>query len=515
MLGLGLTSTLVSGAFKNFLRLWLAFDEVIQKEGGQYVLDKSGKVNDATLHTGRCLTFDGTDDYVSLSTTLEFTGAWTLAFWLKDYTPDELDFCFGSDTTGYNIGLAYSNGTNYRVPFFRDGNSNYYPFTNFEFDATNSDAVRLVFTCNGSGDISFCKDGVFIEKISPTDTTLKLKTFGVGYKSGTRDYFAQCKLSDIEVYDAAWNQGDVTFDYTNPQHLAIDNPSTSLVLSDLQGYWHLSEGDGAICYDSSGNGNNGSIYGAGWLLSETEIPQMGLMDWVKSTPASDEVTLISDPNDADKDILDNTVRLREHALNLDGVGYAEVADADTLDMNVSTGFSVSVWKKMSAYTNYGTVIAKGKGLATSGTYGFALSYYTDNKFYADINTSAGRFTAVSSAQTFDDTWKFFTVSYDGDNVRLYINNSLAATSSQVSGTIDESHSFTVGTDKDYANKDDSLIDEIMWHVKVLSAADVTKYYNSGLVRHSATSTYSDDYSKDYGYKVNSDEFTSEFSSEFS
>lgn len=515
MLGLGLTSTLVSGVFENFLRLWLSFDEVVQKDEGQFVYDKSGKVNDATLYTGKCLSFDGTNDYVTISSTLEYTGAWTLAFWIKDYTPNELDFCFGSDTTGFNIGLAYSNGTNYRVPFFRDGNSNYYPFTSFEFDASNTNASRLVFTCNGSGDISFCKDGVFIQKISPTTTTLKLKTFGVGYMSaGTRDYFVQGKLSDIEVYDAVWNQGDVTFDYTNPQHLAIDNPSSSLSLSNLKGYWHLSEGAGGICYDSSGAGNHGTINGATWLSSQTQIPQIALMDWASSTPVSDEVSLISDPNDPANDVLNNTVRLREHSLNLDS-GYAEVADADTLDMNVSTGFSVSVWKKMSSFTNAGTVIAKGKGLATASTYGFALSFDTDNKIYADINTSNGRFTAVSSAQTFDDTWKFFTVTYDGTNVRLYINNSFAATSAQVSGTIDETHAFTVGCDKDHANKDDSLIDEIMWQVKVLTAEDVSKYYNSGLVRHSANSDFSDDYSKDYGYKVLSDEFTSEFSSEFS
>ena len=30
------------------------------------------------------------------------------------------------------------------------------------------------------------------------------------------------------------------------------------------GYWHFDEGSGTIAYDSSGQGNNGTIYGATW-----------------------------------------------------------------------------------------------------------------------------------------------------------------------------------------------------------------------------------------------------------
>ena len=69
-------------------------------------------------------------------------------------------------------------------------------------------------------------------------------------------------LSDLQIYDVAWAQADVTFDYNNPNHLAIDNPATSLVVADLNGYYALSEGDGLVAYDSSGEGNNGTITGA-------------------------------------------------------------------------------------------------------------------------------------------------------------------------------------------------------------------------------------------------------------
>jgi hypothetical protein len=44
---------------------------------------------------------------------------------------------------------------------------------------------------------------------------------------------------------------------------AIINPHPGLV-----GWWHFDEGSGSVARDSSGNGNNGTIYGATWVIGK-------------------------------------------------------------------------------------------------------------------------------------------------------------------------------------------------------------------------------------------------------
>jgi hypothetical protein len=49
------------------------------------------------------------------------------------------------------------------------------------------------------------------------------------------------------------------------------------------GVWHFNEGTGSIAYDSSGNHNHGTIYGANWIagISETALSFDGLKDYVE------------------------------------------------------------------------------------------------------------------------------------------------------------------------------------------------------------------------------------------
>jgi hypothetical protein len=49
------------------------------------------------------------------------------------------------------------------------------------------------------------------------------------------------------------------------------------------GVWHFNEGTSSIAYDSSGNHNHGTIYGANWIagISETALSFDGLKDYVE------------------------------------------------------------------------------------------------------------------------------------------------------------------------------------------------------------------------------------------
>jgi len=247
----------------------------------------------------------------------------------------------------------------------------------------------------------------------------------------------------------------------------------------------LSEGAGAINYDSSGESNNGTINGATWSLRQATIPQLGLMDWEKSTPVSDEITLISDPNDPSKDILDNDVRLREHSLNLDGSGYAKV-DSDS-SLNI-TNYSIDGWF-------YST--------NNSSNYEAILTKLTQDNFEVYIrNSQLKYFNSTDSEKLLAsislNAWNYFCITESSGTLKCYINDDSTPKSSQtVTQKFENSGPVYIGSHQsgDYSN---ALIDDIRVYNSVLSAGEVLQNYKAGLSQHKPGSAFSDDFSSDYG-----------------
>ncbi len=207
------------------------------KEVTQFVMDKSPNTNNAKLFTGKALSFNG-DDSVDIGGTLGLSGAFSIAFWvnLTNYTEAVIvgdsaneDWFRINSATNYTLKLNLSTST---IDF---GGS--IPLDTWK---------RVVLIRNSSDLVTLAVDGIIYTDNAPTrigdfDFTL------LGEKNGT---FMSGLLSDVQVYNKAWTEPDVAFDYNNPNHLAIDNPDTSLVVTDLKAYWALSEGDGLVAYDS-------------------------------------------------------------------------------------------------------------------------------------------------------------------------------------------------------------------------------------------------------------------------
>ena len=450
------------GIVRKNLQLWLDFERSNWVGGELVVKDKSPNTNNAKLFTGKALSFNGNDsvtDFGNPNVNLK-----SICFWVHlDTTTEQL----------------------------------------FNLTATQSiEAVSGVITLNGTwSNSNIYVDGIATTSIGTTpkrvvvttDTNIlvsDLEFARIGTDYGSLD------LADVQIYDTEFTLADALLDYNNPNHLIFD-VGGSIALADLKGYWAMSEGDGLVAYDSSGEGNNGTINGATYTPAQDTITQLGMVDWAKSTPVADEVTLIQAPNNKGYDILGNALRLREHAFNLDGSGYAEIADNDSLDMN--EGFSVSFWRKLDVSTDgvRSALVTKGVGLSTGTDYGVALSMYT-NKIVCDLNTDLGR-TFVQKLLTIDGSWVFVTFTYTkNEKSRLYIDTDAPVVSTTISGTINETHSIRVGTDKDLDFKDSALIDEVVWYNRALTQKEITQNYKAGINKHKATSSFSDDFSSDYG-----------------
>ena len=621
------------------LKMWLGFKTSEISGDNQITPDKSGNNNVGELFTGKALEFDGSTDSVDIDGFQLAGSDATFAFWINP------DFTTGSRP------IFDVNPTRLRFRI-SSGNLEVLSGSTVTFGSIASDQwQRVVIVINGtSADayINGVQSGV-TQTITAIDiSTATLARIAANYIGvGTLDG----KLSDFQIYNAVWSASDIAYDYAKPNHLVTDNPNTSLTVTNLKGYWALSEGSGSAAYDSSGAGNNGTINGADYVVSQQRIPQLGMVDWAKgsnlflnSEPTSNEgvagnitygsyswglngfsnatiygdssvtryrygatalqnteytlscyvimddltepsignntasgdfsitigggqatlnttsvnvsgnvwrisrtittgttnltrngivkytsqsdkgfkvvgwqleqsatvgnyiltdgaaaidVTTIENPANKGYDILGNPLRLREHSFNLDGSGYAEVADDDSLDVN--EGFSVSFWRKLDVSTDgvRSALVTKGVGLSTAVDNGVALSM-NNNSIVGDVNTNVGR-TFIQKPLTINGSWVFVTFTYTkNEKSRLYIDTDAPIVSTTISGTINETHPIMIGTDKNLGFKDSALIDEVVWYDRPLSENEILNNYNVGLPTHSNSSSFSSDFGSDFG-----------------
>jgi len=590
------------------------------EEVTQIAQDKStNNSNSATLYTGKALSFDGAGHYVDIDDFTMTGTTMTMAFWSSIDSNGGYIFHKAAGS-GSQFIVRYDDGDKIRI---YDG-ATYHNFTT----AADEGYKRYVIVYTPS-ELKLYVNGAQVGSTvsNPADLSIaSTSNTKIGSNSSASTQFFEGKLSDLQIYDTAWTQADVTFDYDNPQHLVTDNSASSIALSNLKGYWHLSEGAGSFAYNSAvalgselvtngsfasdsdwdkgtgwtisggtANCNNtsgstqdlettnrllnlggknvkitftvsnysgsasmsvtlegtggtdftginangtyskvvtlgptensvdlffkaangwvgsvadvsikevsvGGINGATASLRQATIPQLVLMDWSKPTLGSDEITLISDPNDQSKDILGNDVRLREHSLNLDGSGYAEVADDDSLDFG-TVPFTIQFWAKPSSIASNMRMVTK--GVSSNGDWMISFSGTDNVRVYAKDSNGNELDTLSNFATLSINTWAMVTVIIDtpNDKILFYKDNQSTATEktgASWSGTFNNTRVLRVGDHASGSTRFDGLIDDVRIYNRALSSDEVKQNYNAGLSQHKPGSAFSDDFSSDYG-----------------
>ena len=202
--------------------------------------------------------------------------------------------------------------------------------------------------------------------------------------------------------------------------------------------------------------------------------------------AAINATLIQNPNDIGKDVLGNSLRLREGGFNLDGSGYAEVADDISLDFGTG-GFSIDGWAKFKftdSGSGSGNVIYTNGG-SQSNSNSFAIS--TDRqvgsssgvvKFYI-----GGTLTASHTYVVTDGTWFYFAGTRDNsNNVNLYVNLEDPETGTS-SVNVTNSEPKYIGRDSGTLRYYKELVDDIRLYDEELTPDEVLNNYKVGLSKH--------------------------------
>ena len=448
------------------LKMWLRFETSSIDGDSQITPDKSGNNNVGELFTGKALDFDGNGDYVDISGFSMSGNNATFAFWayIRDNARADYFFDFQSSTTRFILGFGQASQ---KLAVYSGGWQDF-------GDPPQDQWVRIVLTVKGT--IAKCfVDGVQLG----TDKTISTYDFsspttahiGARHTPETFPKYYQGLLSDFQVYNKAWLNDDIAYDYANPQNLVTDSDNTTIALSNLKAYWAMSEGAGSLTYDSSGEGNNGTINGATYEPAQPRIPQLGMMNWAKSTPVSDEVTLIANPNNTSQDILGNAVRDRLNSFNLDGSGYAEVAD--DASVNPTTEITVQCWIQFNSENDKGLV-----GKWKNPTYDYMLYKRTDSfSFY--INTTSGTSNTISSSG-----WVNLAATYDGSNIKTYINGDLSTTTSHSGAIPNNTNVLEIGRFSENPSKSYSeRISDVLLYDTALDADEIENNYNAGLSAH--------------------------------
>ena len=580
------------------LKMWLGFETSSIDGDSQITPDKSGNNNVGELFTGKALEFDGVNDRVAIDFTTQIKSA---VFWVKPLG------------TGVESILGFGGVASVAKYIKSDSN-------NIQSAGLSSVSVYVngVSTTNLPGN-QWSRVVVNFALLTP-----QRLQFGYGYNS-----LGNIQLSDVQLYNENLSTDDIAYDYANPQNLVTDRSGTSIGLSNLKGYWHLSEGAGSLAYDSSGEGNNGTITGAIYVDAQPRIPQLGMMNysngsnlfpysedftrwiinastsqavlapteaapygqgdvyevtiqssetdayiryattnatltssthsvWVKQAPSgsathirltnnnraawntgtSEKIALTSswqrlettdsitgnrftiigsadvsgtqDPDCIGKalvygaqlvegssagayrftdgaaisnstlianlttptqDIFGNAVRDRLNSFNLDGTGYAEVADDASI--NPTTEITVQCWIQFNSENDKGLV-----GKWKNPTYDYMLYKRTDSfSFY--IDTTSGTSNTISSSG-----WVNLAATYDGSNIKTYINGDLSTTTSHSGAIPNNTNVLEIGRFSENPSKSYSeRISDVLLYDIALDAEEIENNYNAGLSAH--------------------------------
>lgn len=422
-----------------------AIGDISVEEVYQVASDGSGNNNKAYLKTGTALSFDGVNDYIDLPAVDNIK---TIAFWVKPVSTSEGLFYLGHVGGGHNQVQTISG----QIALSGVSGTIYVNNTQTSVCAINVwNRVVIVL------DSQFDSPGIDVGKIFSS-------------------LYGEFAMSDLQVYDTDWTTSDIAYDYNNPQKLVTDNDSTDLTLSNLIGYWALTEGAGTVTYDSSGGGNNGTIFGSTYIKAQDRVLQLSMISWAKSTPVSNEVTLPYNPNDISEDILGNTVRVKSSALNLNGTGYAEVLDDNTLDMGTGD-FSVSAWVKFlhkAQGSSYNAIYTNGGQVDAANTFGIVT--LNPNKIRFLVSTDA-----CDSTTTFNEgDWVHIVGTRDSGTTSLYINGNKTPEATNTNGdNLTTSLSKIIGYDTNANRYYNGLIDDVkVYKNKALSPDEVEQNYNA-------------------------------------
>jgi len=206
---------------------------------------------------GKALSFDGVDDYVDCGSNLNTTSQMTIETKIKinDYSKERVIISnnLGAGSNQYALRVGVSGKLTAGIS---TASKNFWVADICEIEKNTKIHLASVFDTSNNK-YAVYKNGSTVASGTLTDAPRLLvtgKTF-IGKDNRNKGYFDGI-IDDVRIWNVARTQQQIQ-----------DNMNKELVGNEtgLVGYWKFNEGTGTTAYDSTANGNNGTINGATWV----------------------------------------------------------------------------------------------------------------------------------------------------------------------------------------------------------------------------------------------------------
>jgi hypothetical protein len=420
-----------AGGTASYLRRLFASTPALRDDGIS-VIDSSATGTYRPRQPGRCLEFDGLTQKVEIDHDLGVSGSdpRTYTCWGKGI--NILFFTHGGSLGTGNKVQVHEVASKIRLEL---GGSSY---VTTGLTLKNSEWNFLAITLDGTTLADFriflngeWEDATGTATVNTTDGLLTLAT--VNWGDGGGGSYGDCALSDARIYNRVLTDDEIKALYwqgLQPDRIVPGQPDAT----NLVGQWLLNDNSTETAYDSSGNGNHGTIIDgdAGILYEGDDVPcnQQNLIGY---SDGASSTYVPADASDPTNDVLGNPLQYSGPApvdgrlengpcLTFDGTDqYVDCGDDPAFDL--TTALSVSVWAKHSDADIFSfSDIVLSKWGTTANKREWALAFTSDEKL-AVFLSSDGLF---NNQWTSDDPitineWNHLAFSYDGISLSVYLN----------------------------------------------------------------------------------------------
>ena len=437
------------------------------------------------------LEFDGDGDYVGFPVNITPVGnvsSYTISTWIK-YNGDTGDAGYiigNAEGTNDTFILSIASSTN-RVNFqtWNDSGISAGLFSNSDTVVVDGQWHHIVASYNGS------KVRVWLDTIKSSEekdlTGLTRDGVGNSMEIGGRltDFSFNGAIDEVRIYNISLSVRDISELYNSTRVANSSIPNSS----DLVGWWQMDEGVSQTAFDSSQEGNNGT------LVADTSWSTWGLGDnlvgyWSFDGDAVDTATTthydfsyynndgvgLNEANTSAVGCMDNY----GNCLQLDGAGdYINAGSDSSLDITGTT-LSISAWIYATGLVDEQPIVMK----AESGSVneGFGLYWVASELVFYVTDTG----NIASKIFTSEDNWHHVVGTYDGTDIDIYVDG-VAGTSDDYTGNIlTASAPLEIGALSGPGWYFNGSIDEVMIFNTSLSAAQVAAIYFNSSARFKTT-----------------------------
>ena len=420
--------------------------------------DSSSSNNDGTLTgttlpvwteeagcvSGKCIQFDGVDDYVDITRTIQFdSNNFSISGWFRTGgdTSSSYDQIWNSGYGGSNPDVEVVMSANKLVFYARDSSGT--ATTGLTSNNALNDNKWHFFSATRSGNtFTLYADGIQQSSgtfaLGDVDTAGVIPRIGNGLNNINNRQFPGF-IDDVKIYPYARSVAQIRADFNSGSSrigtsAKIGSPDLRKSLSDgLVGYWRLDEASGNAV-DASGNGNTGTWYGSGSHYASGKFGNGGS---------------INGTND-----------------------FIQTGNSSSL--NIAGGNATfTAWFKANTLSGYDTIFEYGNG---GGGYYFGLVNGSPNViFYGSTNHIHNSATVLSTGvwhqmvATWDAASKTTKVYFDG------VLDSTVTTSNAVPNT--NTTSLRIGARDTNSLEFDGTLDEARIYNRALSPKEVADLYN--------------------------------------